>query len=320
MPHSARERYRQFSDASDALPLFLRAWWLDATCGTGGWDAALVERGGEVVGVLPYLRRERLGMLMLGQPMLTQYLGPWLAVEVADFARAKDVMGELLAALPPFARYSQNWSPAITNWLPFHWAGFRQTTRYTMQLSNLGKLDDVWSGFQVNARTDVRKATGRFGVRLRANPSLTQFLELAKLTFARQRMQMPYSDQFLAGLDAACAARNCRRIFIAEDEQGRAHAGAYVVWDAATSWYLIGGGDPSLRNSGATSFCIWEAIRFAATVSGRFDFEGSMIEPIERFFRSFGASHVPYFHVSQTRSALLRLREALAGLSLRRFP
>jgi len=36
-------------------------------------------------------------------------------------------------------------------------------------------------------------------------------------------------------------------------------------------------------------------------VCGVFDFEGSMIEPVERFFRSFGAQRVPYFGITKNR-------------------
>ena len=47
------------------------------------------------------------------------------------------------------------------------------------------------------------------------------------------------------------------------------------------------------------SLALWEAIQFSSQVSRRFDFEGSMIESIERFFRAFGAREVPYFYVSR---------------------
>src|SRR5690606_13716638 len=90
-----------------------------------------------------------------------------------------------------------------------------------------------------------------------------------------------------------------------EDGGGRQHAGVYIVWDSESAYYIMGGGDPELRNSGATSYCMWEAIRFSATVSRRFDFEGSMIEPVERFFRAFGAELTPYFQISRSKSLIL---------------
>jgi len=68
----------------------------------------------------------------------------------------------------------------------------------------------------------------------------------------------------------------------------------------------MGGGAPDLRNSGATSLCMWEAIQFAATVTKSFDFEGSMLETVERFFRAFGAKQTPYFAISKINSKLLK--------------
>jgi hypothetical protein len=78
----------------------------------------------------------------------------------------------------------------------------------------------------------------------------------------------------------------------------------------------MGGGHPELRSSGATSLCMWEAIRHAAKVTKSFNFEGSMIESVERFFRAFGAVQTPYFNISKTPSRLLRVKQAL-GLVLR---
>ena len=127
-------------------------------------------------------------------------------------------------------------------------------------------------------------------------------------------MALPYTRDFIRRLDKAAAQNQARKIFIAEDEQGRHHAGVYLIWDDNTAYYLMGGGDPDLRNSGATSLCMWEAMQFAATVTKSFDFEGSMLEPVERFFRGFGATQTPYFAVSKTNSKLIKTYRFLQGL------
>jgi ribosome biogenesis GTPase A len=44
---------------------------------------------------------------------------------------------------------------------------------------------------------------------------------------------------------------------------------------------------------------VWDAITFASTVSDVFDFEGSMNERIEPFFRSFGARQQLLLNVSR---------------------
>lgn len=57
----------------------------------------------------------------------------------------------------------------------------------------------------------------------------------------------------------------------------------------------MGGSDPDLRSSAAISLCMWAAIKFASTVTKILDFEGSIMEPVERFFRAFCAKQTPYF-------------------------
>ena len=78
-----------------------------------------------------------------------------------------------------------------------------------------------------------------------------------------------------------------------------------IIWDDQSAYYLVGGGNPELRNSGATSLCMWEAIKFASTVSKKFDFEGSMTESIERFFRGFGAVQKSYYRVTHKPSKII---------------
>lgn len=314
----SKQTYRAACERESGIPLFSRAWWLDAVAGDENWDVAILEKGGQLFASMPYVRRCRWGLQMSSQPPLSQTLGPWLKPRAGkntkNLAQQKDSMEALITQLPRFDRFSQNWHYSQTNWLPFYWKGFQQTTRYTYVLPDLGNEELLWKGLDHNIRTDIRKATDRFGLRVRDDFGLDAFMALNRKVFARQGKTLPYPESLVQRLDNACEERQCRKILIAEDEQGRAHAGVYLVWDENSAYYLMGGSDPELRNSGATSLCMWEAIRHAATVTKRFDFEGSMLEPVERFFRAFGAEQVPYYQVQRTNSRLLRVAEFLRAL------
>jgi hypothetical protein len=52
----------------------------------------------------------------------------------------------------------------------------------------------------------------------------------------------------------------------------------------------------------------YESIKFALEHNKAFDFEGSMIESIEKYFRSFGSFQKPYFNISKVNSKLLKIR------------
>ncbi|MCK5179069.1 MAG: GNAT family N-acetyltransferase, partial [Candidatus Omnitrophica bacterium] len=130
---------------------------------------------------------------------------------------------------------------------------------------------------------------------------------LAQMTFERQKKRIPFSLETLKNIDSACAAKNCRKTFFAKDEKGEIQAALYIVWDENSAYYLVSGANPEYRNSGAGSLLTWEAIKFASTITKRFDFEGSIIEPIERFFRSFGSVQKPFFNITKTNSIVLKI-------------
>jgi len=312
---TAKDKYRALCTEEDSIPLFSQAWWLDSLAGDEHWDVALVEGGRQIVASMPYMVRRRFGHVSLGQPPLTQTLGPWIRETIAKLAnrlgREKDLMQKLIDVLPPYHVYAQNWHYSQTNWLPFYWAGFSQTTRYTYRLPDLTNEKQLWDELRENIKSDIRKAQGRFGLQVRTDMGLDSFLRLNIMTFERQGKRLPYSECLVKRLDDACRQRCARKIFIAVDQNGRTHAGVYIVWDKNSAYYLMGGGDPELRKSGATSLCMWEAIKFASTITKSFDFEGSMIEPVERFFRAFGAEQTPYFAVSHTRTKFLHIADEL---------
>ncbi|KFN48875.1 GNAT family N-acetyltransferase [Arenimonas composti] len=317
-PAARKARYREFCATETRIPLFSRPWWLDAVAGADGWQVSLVEKGGQVLATMPYVYRKRAGFRLVKHAPLTSWLGPWFAETggkpATRLGNEHELIAELYAQLLPYDYLQQQWGPHAGNWLPLHWAGFRQTTRYTYVLPSLADRDALWAGLQENVRREVRKAQSRAGLVIDPAPTIDEMIRLATLTYARQGRPLPYSGDFLRRLDAACVANDARSIVIARDGEGRAHAGVYIVRDDHCAYYLVGGGDPELRKSGATSLCMWSAIVEASEKVQRFDFEGSMVAPIERFFRGFGAVQTPYFRVSRMPSMLMRLRQALLVL------
>jgi Acetyltransferase (GNAT) domain len=243
-------------------------------------------------------------MRMLTQPRATPFLGPWVARSPdAKYAKAlsdqMELQAELESRLPAAAVFRQSFSPTMINALPFVWAGYRAEVAYTNRLEDLGSEQALWDGLSGNIRREIRKA--RRHVVVRDDLGLDDFYPVWHETLVRQGRPAPSRDR-LERIDAACGARDARAALFACDGSDRIHAVAYVVWDCESAYYLFGGSRPELRTSGAASLLLWEAILRARQVTRMFDFEGSMIGPIDRFFRAFGGRQVPYLRVSRTTS------------------
>ncbi len=305
-----KNKYRELCKKEITVPIFSQDWWLDVVCGEDNWDVVIIEKGGTIVASWPYRKNSKYGFKTMTMPQLTQHLGPWVKYpEKQKYAKKleyeKEIFNKLIKLLPKRGFFQQNFHYSITNWLPFYWNEFQQTTRYTYVLEDLSDLDKVYGDFQSKNRTDISKAKNI--VECIDFDDIEEFYEINKKTFARQNMEIPYSLDFIKNLDNILKEKRLRKMFLAKDKENRVHAVIYIIWDTNSAYYLMGGGDPVLRNSGATSLLLWEAIKFASTVTRNFDFEGSMIESVERFFRGFGAIQKPYFAISKECSKSLKV-------------
>lgn len=316
-----KEKYRTFCNNEKGIPIFSKDWWLDAVCGKDNWDVVLVERGGKIVASMPYYvkKSKRNFFTSISMPPLTQMLGPYIIYPKNQkyerrLSFEKEIMNELIAQFPQFDQFTQYFHYSVTNWLPFYWKGYSQTARYTYIIEDVSNLDLVWEGFE----SSTRRAISVAGKSLRCYQSddIELFYRINAMSFRRQNISVPYSFSFVTKIDENLAKRGNRMILFAADLCDSVHAVNYLVWDDRSVYFLMGGSDPTLRNSGADSLLTWESIKLASSLQKKVEFTGSMIESVERYFRSFGAVQKQYFKISKVNSRIIRFMNSVNSLLL----
>lgn len=301
---TSKEEYRELCQQELSIPLFSRDWWLDIVCGTDDWDVLLYKKNGRIEAAMPlYLPWHG----VVSMPVYTQTMGPWIAPESEDtkyihrLSRRQEILQSFVGQLKGYTHFFQNFSYPITDWLPFYWDGYKQTTRYTYILDNIKLLtdtpDSVWENMSQSIRRNIRKAQKQ-GIEIRSAIPIPDFLEVQRQTFQRQGLR-PVKTHILEKLIRESLRRNQGRLWGAYDSYGNLHAAIFVVIQDSSAYYLAGGGNPRFRSSGAHSLALWQAIQDAAIYTDRFDFEGSMLPGVERFFREFGAKQMPYFAINK---------------------
>jgi hypothetical protein len=304
--NSVKQAYRALCDREPTIPVFSRAWWLDAAAGPENWDVVVVEQDGQIVASLPYVIKRVLGITLLTQPSLTQTLGPWLRPTSMKYMKLlswqKEAMQALIEQLPPFSHYVQQWHYSHTNWLPFYWKGFSQTTRYTCEISDLSDLDKVYAGFSSAKRSEIKKAEKT--IRVEFDITAEDFYENHRASLKRQGRDICYSFALFKKLYDAAYLNNSGRTIAGYDSDGNLHAALFIVWDPGSAYGLVSTIDPRFRGSGAPSLLIREMIRHVAPLTKKFDFEGSMSEELARSYRQFNTRKQPYFLISKTPSKL----------------
>ena len=117
--------------------------------------------------------------------------------------------------------------------------------------------------------------------------------------FALREATPLLTEDVLKKVVAEMRARNQGELYCAVDDQGPQTA-IFTVWDDTTTYYLIGGRKQSDSRHGK-NLLIWQALQDTANRKQAFDFEGSMIQGVNRFFQNFGARLTPYHYVYRYR-------------------
>lgn len=301
-----KERYKILCNNEPSIPIYSRDWWLDCVCGESSWDVLLCIKNGEIEAAMPYYTP---CPGVISMPLYTQTMGIWFNPAFEDrryshdLFRKQTICEDFIMRLPAHGYFLQNFHYSFTDWLPFYWNGFRQTTRYTHVLPDIGNPDELWNGLSENIRRNIRKAKNKYQLTVRRNIPVDIFLKLNAQVYQRQGMKL-YQPAMLKMLIDIARSRGQGDIWGAYDAENRLHAGAFVVWQENCAYYIASGSDTELRKSGGLALAIWTAINDLSGQDRSFDFEGSMVKGIAHFFRSFGAFQKPYFLIEKGKLGL----------------
>jgi Acetyltransferase (GNAT) domain len=296
-------KYQQFAQNHPGLSVFVQPWYLDAVCGVGNWSFVCVEKQENVVAVMPFFLKKKLHWQYIAMPHLSRMMGVHMLPSYRNTKHEAKIYTELIEKLPQFAAFEQDCQYELTNWLPFYWKGFRQTTRYSYRIP-LHNLETVWENIASDYKNNkIAKVSSK--VTINPKTDLNDFFKIQNQSFERQGKESPISLDLLQKLDIALAENQSRTIFSAIDKETKAiHSALYLIWDKKSAYLLMAGDDPTLRNSGAGILLVWEAIQYAKNELQveYFDFLGSMTQGIEGVRRQFGAEQVPYFRLQKENS------------------
>jgi hypothetical protein len=302
---SAKESYREFTKTEDTLPIFSKSWWLDAVCVDGlDWDAIMVTDEDKNIASFPYCyKRNRLGPISIIMPGLTQTLGPYFKIkENTKLSKIQGIKKELcysiIDQLPKFKYFDMKFHRSFTNWQPFYWKGFQQTTRYSSRIQKGQEEDQVFNG--INKRLKVYIKKNENNMKIDVGKDISEIWNVNKDTFDRKETSIPYGLDFLKRMDSACQEQDCRKILISRNESGNIMAFVYLVWDSEDAYLLLGGRDPEYDKSNIKANLVWESIKIALSMGKNFDFEGSMMEGVQHNNSLFGCTVEPYSVISKS--------------------
>jgi len=296
-------KFRKYLENTPNTPVYIQDWYLDVVCGKENWNVCVVEKGADVVGVLPYYIKQNKFFTWIAMPPLSKMHGPYIAEQYRNGKHHHQVVDELLEQLPKVDFYQQGLNYDFENWLPYLWKGYSQVTLYSYVFKTI-EADNILAVMDSDCRRRIKKADEQLEIKF--DLKIGEFHKLLGKTFERQNLKVPFEEPFLTDYYNEVRRRNAGNLLCITDKNGVVHSAALVIHDKQSAYYLLEATDPDAPNKHAAIFMKWKALLFTKEVLGlnRFDFEGSISRRIEKIYREFGAEAEPYFVIKKYHSRM----------------
>lgn len=297
-----KELYTALCLHRNDVPIFAHPWWLNCVCGgTNRWEVLLVRQDDQIIASMPYFMPAR-GIIVM--PPYTKMLGIWFnpkfesSSDLREHYRRQTICEELIELLPSHNYFEQSFHYTFLDWLPFHWHGFRQTTRYTHVMPEVFDQDYLWNNLHRKRKKNITAAVEKHKLEVRTDVPVAHFMELNEETYFRQGLKPYCSDELerLIGESLRCGQGV---IYGAYDRDNNLHAADFVVFQEGSAYCIAGGSVHEHRDSGGHILTLWQIVRDSSARSARVDFCGSMMRGIAGFFLEFGAIQTPYFVIEK---------------------
>lgn len=250
-----------------------------------------------------YLAAKKGGLQFVKLPPYTPHCGLFYEDNSSNpsikNSNRKEVMGVV-------CDYLRNINPALTvlafstsqiDLQPFIWNNFKVIPNYTYQLSLLKNLSEIQSGFDSKNRNVIAKV-------LKDQPDIicNGEMPLSLLNFFTESLDKTGANIYKQELAQIFSvySDHVGAFHFSVRLEGRIQAAVYCVYDEETCYYLLGGTVREASANGLNNLLLLKAIEKAKELGCEvFDFEGSMLKGVERFFRSFGPELKPFYTINK---------------------
>jgi lipid II:glycine glycyltransferase (peptidoglycan interpeptide bridge formation enzyme) len=180
---------------------------------------------------------------------------------------------------------------------PFIWDNYKVIPNYTYRIDLQQSLEKIKSNFDSKNRNVINKA-------------IKEEVAVAENVLSKTEL-FSFFVNSLSTTDANIYTEELRNIFesfsspensfsMEARKNGELIGVVFCVYDKANCYYLLGGVNKNSGVQGVNNLLVQKSIEKAKSLGcTTFDFEGSMLKGVEKFFRSFGPELVPYYTVNK---------------------
>jgi len=277
-----RKRWDRQIDLSHNQLTYAYSWYLDVV--SPGWEA-LVSENYDYIMPLPVKSKYKIPYLV--QPILTQQLGIFSTHEIN-----KNTVEEFIKEIPYFS-YEINLNEHNS---------YSKALIYPNFILDLNQpYTQIVSSYSRNTLRNIEKA-GKLNLQIKSNLPLKDFLDFYS---AVEKKHSTITRSLLEKLIKTGISVNALTLYGIYSAQNNLIAGLCLAQSSNKLINLLPVSNTEGKAASAMFLLINKLIQENAEKEKCFDFEGSRIEGVARFYKGFGATNHPYYILKRFRPAFL---------------
>ncbi len=277
--------------------------YLDIIC--PNWCAYTVKYNSHCIAIMPINISYKYGIKYSLKPYLAQFLGPIFADKINDETKASvlELLSKQLGQQFNFFDHCLHPSlSSVVSKINFRKFIFEKFHSYELNLNDSD--ENIYKNFSTSVTNHIRKAQ-RKG--LRCIDSRCP-LWLAQSLVEQNIISKEQSKTFLQ-LAQHIISQNQGFILYSQSQEGITCAGGLFIINFNKVTFIGSASNPDYKKYGGNSMLIWEAIKKCRGYShiNTFDFEGSMLPNIEKYFVGFRPQKIFYYRMQLQPIAFIKL-------------
>lgn len=270
------EKYNVCIKESIQTRVYAFSWYLD--CVAAHWDVLVLN---DYEAVMPIPWNKKLGIKYSSQPFFTQQLGVF-SLEIVS----EKLTLEFIAAIPKqFLKIDLQFNSQNI----FAHKNLQVKDNYILPLNR--SYETLHKEFSKGRKHAVKQALS-----YSLSPKMISIKELIELSKEHYKFDDFKEKEYQKLVDVVQVLENKNFVsVIGIEKENQLIGGAIFVISPTRITYLFSALHPKGKELQVASFLINFMLQKYENSNKVFDFEGSMIPSIAKFFRSFGAINEPYF-------------------------
>lgn len=257
----------------------------------------------QLIGGFYFLKTKKYGFSFLKLPPYTPHCSLFFKNEASNTSSALSFQKEILEDVVNYLK-SQNSTltvlalpTTITDTQPFIWDNYKVIPNYTYRLDLTQTIEQIKSQFDSKNRNAINKAV-KEGVEVELNKLKSNEL----FEFFSNHLKAAGANVYNTELQNIFSkfSNNNNSFSLTAKKDTIILGNVFCIYDSKVCYYLLGGIDKIAGVQGINNLLMLKAIEQAKALGCEtFDFEGSMLKGVEKFFRSFGPTLQPYFTINK---------------------